>query len=313
MNQWLELTRPFTLLPPAIGMVSGGLAALGTGRAAQSSPLGVLAALSAGAVLAALLNAASNCVNQVFDVPLDVVNKPDRPLPRGAITRARALWLAAMLYAAAFVLAATLRPDGSWAVFWIVLFTAALTWGYSGPPLRWRNSWWLAPLVIALPRGMLLKVAGWGALAAVDSDHEPWALGGIFFLYIFGAAAIKDFEDMQGDAAGGASSLPLRFGARRAARIMAPFLVVPWVLLALAPWAHWNGAPLLRIDPMAAALVGGILALIGVGSARALLRMADGPSDKRAARAAWRAMYLQMMAAQVLTAAAYWWPWSSSS
>ncbi|MSR74095.1 MAG: hypothetical protein EXS14_01310 [Planctomycetes bacterium] len=308
MMPWFRLMRPFTLLPPAIGMISGACAAIGAGRVSDVSSWMLFLSMTAGALLAAFLNAASNIVNQVFDLQLDLVNKPDRPLARGEIGRGAALGFAFVLYGLALVLAALLQPDGSLAVFWIVAFTALLTWMYSGPPFRWRNSWWLAPLVIALPRGLLLKVAGWGAISPVDSDHEPWVLGSIFFVFILGAAAIKDFEDMEGDAAGGASSLPLRFGAKRAAWLMAPFLVLPWLLLALAPWFTWNGSPLLRIAPSAAALVGGILMAFGFVAARALLRMASGMTNKVAARAAWRAMYLQMMAAQVLTAAAYWWP-----
>jgi hypothetical protein len=58
-------------------------------------------------------------------------------------------------------------------------------------------------------------------------------------------------------------------------------------------------------------VVGVALAALGLRAAHALLNMARGENDKVRARAAWRMLYLQMMAAQVLTAAAYWWAWGT--
>ncbi len=308
MRVFFALARPFTLLPPALGMLSGALAALGTlpreqGTAGRAAGMMVL-----GALMAAALNAASNTLNQVHDLALDRVNKPERPLPRGVVTSRRACQFAALWYAVALALSWMLGPPGAHEVFWIVVLTAGLTWAYSAPPFRCRNSWWLAPLVIAIPRGLLLKVAGWGAVADIAADREPWVLGGIFFLFVLGGAAIKDFEDMEGDALGGASSLPLRFGRERAARMMSLALVLPWVLLAATPWICWEGRPLLSIPPVAALASGLFIALLGLVAARSLLGMARASADKASARQAWRMLYLQMMAAQVLTAAGYWWP-----
>lgn len=308
MRVFLELARPFTLLPPALGMVSGALAALGTLAREQACGGNVMAMIGLGALMAAALNAASNTLNQVHDLALDRVNKPDRPLPRGAVTAQRALQYALLWYALALTLAWWLGPAGAHEVFWIVVLTSVLTWAYSAPPFRCRNSWWLAPLVIAIPRGLLLKVAGWGAVADIAADREPWVLGGIFFLFVLGGAAIKDFEDMEGDALGGASSLPLRFGRERAARLMSLALVLPWLLLAATPWLRWGGRPLLSIPPAAALTSGMMLATLGVVAARSLMCMARAGADRRSARQAWRMLYLQMMAAQVLTAASYWWP-----
>src|SRR6185436_4908240 len=83
---YLALARPFTLLAPALGMLCYGLAAAGFGgnfhvdaRDAKNLALGV--------AVAVLLNIASNAVNQIFDIEIDRLNKPDRPLPSGALTR----------------------------------------------------------------------------------------------------------------------------------------------------------------------------------------------------------------------------------
>jgi len=302
---WLRLIRPFTLLPPVLGMLSGAASAWGAGRSLVDGSE-CLALIALGALMAATLNAASNVLNQVHDLELDRINKPERPLPSGRIRMGAALTFAWALYGAAIVMAFFIRPGAVPEVGIIVLFTGLLTWAYSSPPLRLRSSWWAAPLVIAVPRGGLLKVAGWAALAPVFSDREPWILGTIFFLFILGAAPTKDFEDMEGDRRGGASSLPLRFGARAAARLMAPFYVLPWLAVMILPRVMVAGRPLLSVDPEAALLVGGVLLVHGCVTAWWLMRTTKS-ANSVPGRGAWRNLYILMMEAQIGLAGLYLW------
>lgn len=300
---FLEATRPFTLAPPAIGMISGGLSALGAGRN-QISGGSFVAHLLCGALMAATLNAASNVLNQVHDLHLDEVNKPERPIPSGRLSLASARASAAFLYVAAMGLAFILRPTGVPEVGGIVVVTAVLTWIYSAPPIRARNSWWLGPLVIAVPRGLLLKVAGWGAVAPVLSDREPWVLGMVFFVYVLGAAPVKDFADLEGDKRGGASSLPIRFGPVRAAQLVAFFLLIPGILLMALPSIYVGGRPLLSLSPSLAAVAGSMILIHGFVVGRFMC------ADPQALVAggghrAWRHMYLLMMELQIAAAALY--------
>jgi 4-hydroxybenzoate polyprenyltransferase len=303
VRAWIELTRPFTLLPPAVGMVSGACSALGAHRATAT---GADAAgfVLLGALMAALLNAASNALNQIHDLELDRVNKPTRPIPAGTISLRAARVGTAALYAAAVLAAFAIAPDGRREVGWIVAFTAVLTWAYSAPPVRARNSWWLGPLVIAVPRGLLLKVAGWGSLAPIFSDREPWILGGVFFVYILGAAPTKDFADIEGDRAGGASSLPIRFGIVPAARIVGSFLPLPGLFLAVLPRLVVDGRPLLTLPQLPALVVGALLAAHGAYVGRWMTTHPQALADPRDRRA-WRHMYLLMMELQLAAALLY--------
>ncbi|NRA95929.1 MAG: UbiA family prenyltransferase [Planctomycetes bacterium] len=303
---WLRLLRPFTLLPPLLGMLSGAASAWGAGvvdARLRTSDLWTL--LVAGSLMAVLLNAASNVWNQVCDVELDRVNKPDRPLPRGEVSAVAARWLALALYAASLALAFVATPADVPEVGVIVVFTALLTWAYSGPPLRLRRVWWLAPLVIALPRGGLLKVCGWAVLAPVAADREPWVLGGLFFFFILGCASTKDFSDVEGDRLGGVCTLPIRFGARTAALIMAPFYVAPWVLFAALPHIHVGGRALLSVDATAATILGLALAVHGAVTAWLMVRNASDLAEERRGRFMWRNLYVLMMEAQIGVAVLY--------
>lgn len=298
-----RLARPFTLLAPSVGMVSGSLVAVGTLRERWDPGLAGIpwGHIAAGALLAALLNVASNALNQIFDLEIDRVNKPDRPLPRGDLAVGGAWAVAAAGAAAAFALAWLLNP----ATFAIVAFTAFVVYAYSGPPFRTKRFWWAANPTIAIPRGTLLFVAGW---TAVDGDRRLgsmllWVLGAMYGLFVLGAATTKDYADMKGDAAQGCVTLPIRFGVRRSVWITAPFLVLPWLLLPAGIVAHGNRTA----QGAYFAGLGVALSLWGVHVVRLLLR---NPEELTTAKThpSWQHMYLMMVAAQVGVAAGFWLP-----
>ena len=109
LSRWrvfLAFTRPFTLLPPLLGVVSGAVTAHGSAynpdperRLTES----VLATIVLGSFCAALLNAASNGINQLYDLEIDRKNKPDRPLVSGALSLVEGWWFSAILYVLAIV------------------------------------------------------------------------------------------------------------------------------------------------------------------------------------------------------------------
>src|SRR5436309_6762925 len=95
---YLELARPFTLLAPALGFISGALTAVGASpREPWSS--GLLIAPLLGSTMAALLNAGNNALNQIYDLEIDRVNKPKRPLPSGRLTIAHVWAFTTVTYA----------------------------------------------------------------------------------------------------------------------------------------------------------------------------------------------------------------------
>jgi 4-hydroxybenzoate polyprenyltransferase len=304
---WVALSRPFTLLAPAIGMVSGSMVALRSElrtapgvevpASALGSPTGWREVLL-GALLAAFLNASSNAVNQIFDLAIDRVNKPERPLPSGTVTIAGAWWFTLVTAAAAFGIAAALP----WPTLPIVAFTAFLVYSYSGPPLRTKRLWWAANPTIAVPRGTLLFIAGWTAVngEAGIRNPFPWILGAMYGLFILGAATTKDYADIPGDRAEGCITLPIRFGVRKSILITAPFLVLPWLILPVGVLQHRDASP----RGIALFSLGVALAAWGAGIVRMLLRDPDALTTEKT-HPSWKHMYLLMVGAQVGVAAAF--------
>jgi chlorophyll synthase len=292
-----DLVRPFTMLAPALGV----LCAAGTAAAALRAPFD--ATLVGLGVLAALLaNGASNAWNQAYDADIDRVNKPARPIPSGRATVASALRLGHLCALLGLVVAGLHAAYAGHAAFLACVAAGILgTWVYSAPPLRTKRRLWLANVTIAVPRGFLVPVAGWAVLAdpLARGGAEPLALGLVPGLFVLGAASTKDFADVEGDRAHGCRTLPVVLGPARAARVVAPFLVLPFLLYPLLRLAGVLGPPL-----WAFAAIGVALAAGGAATARALLKDPSSLATERN-HPAWRGMYLLMLANQVAVLAVY--------
>ena len=318
MKRYLRLARPFTLLPPLVGIVSGAICAFGSAHnpdPARRVTGAVVLTILIGSLCASAMNAASNIVNQIADLEIDRRNKPDRPLVTGEIAIRRAWLLASVLYVVSIVptwvvvpypyvtLAARLSaPLHLHAAFFIYLVGALATFVYSFPAFgRTKRHWFAANFTIAVTRGGLLKVAGWSFVASVLWG-EAWSIGGIFALFLLGATSTKDFSDMEGDRAHGCITLPIRFGVARAAKMMAPFFVLPWLLIPVLAWVP-GGAHLTGNRVFLTALGIG-LALWGAYTARLLLRNPEELASTEN-HPAWTHMYLMLMCAQAGFALGY--------
>ncbi len=288
-----ELARPFTLIAPALGMFTGSVIALG---APPSVPLTawVVVKVACGTLMAAVLNAASNTLNQVTDLEADRINKPNRPIPAGRIGAAEAVQAAGVLYVCAFLLAAVAGIQ----CVWLAGIAALLTVLYSAPPFRLKAVPYLANVVIAVPRGVLLKVAGWSCVRDFGRA-EPWYIGLIFGLFLLGATTTKDFADARGDAAAGYRTLPVVLGPKRAAWLISPFLVLPFLLI---PYGIHAGL-LTGSVPLLYALT----ALLAVWGAYVVRLMVRNPDDlaRTENHPSWTHMYVMMFVAQIGFALAY--------
>ena len=236
LGDYVDLARPFTLVAPALGFVSGAATAIGAyPREPWSGSL--LVAPIVGSAMAAVLNAGKNAVKQIYDLEIDRVNKPRRPLPSGRLSAGEAWAFTAVTYALALVLAWLVAPLGRHECFWLVAVAVVCTLVYSMPPLRTKRLGIWANVTIAIPRGVLLKVAGWSSVKTM-AGIEPWYIGAVFGLFLLGATTTKDFADMEGDRRGGCRTLPIRYGVTRAAWIISPSFVVPFLMIPAGAWIH---------------------------------------------------------------------------
>ena len=297
VRDYVDLGRPFTLVAPALGFFSGALTAVG---AAPREPwaAGLLTAPLMGAAMAALLNAGNNALNQIYDLDIDRVNKPKRPLPSGRLTMPQVWWFTNITYALALVLAWLVAPGGRHECFWLVAVAVVCTYLYSVPPFRTKRLGVWANVTIAIPRGVLLKVAGWSSVKTIIGV-EPWYIGCIFGLFLLGATTTKDFADMEGDRRGGCRTLPIQYGVRRAAWMISPSFVVPFVMINVGA-----AIGVLTGNFWALQALGAVMTVYGLYVLYLMLRRPEDLAVEEN-HVSWAHMYRMMFVAQIGFALAY--------
>lgn len=217
---YFRLVRPVNLLITAAGVLLGGALSMGD-RLTEVPFVDELAFACASAVLIA---AGGNCINDVFDVRIDAVNRPARPLPSGDVQprAAHGLWLA--LTAAGVAIAAFIS-----AVHLLIsLIAAVLLYAYSAHLKRMPFA---GNVTVAIVVGLVVIYGGW----AVGSPAPAYVAAAFAFLTTIARELIKDVEDVAGDRAVGARTAPIVYGLRTVRRAAASVLILT-VLLTPIPF-----------------------------------------------------------------------------
>ena len=155
-----------------------------------------------------------------------------------------------------------------------------------------------ANVTIAIPRGVLLKVAGWSSVKTIVGA-EPWYIGAIFGLFLLGASTTKDFADMEGDARGGCRTLPIIYGVRRAAWMISPSFVVPFLMISIGRWTGVLTGNFLLLQALAVAMTA-----YGLYVCYLMLRRPEDLAVEEN-HVSWAHMYRMMFVAQIGFALAY--------
>jgi chlorophyll synthase len=226
----LELLKPVTWFAPMWAFMCGVVSAGGSFRSDGFLWL-------AGMILAGpLVCAASQAINDWFDRHVDAINQPARPIPSGRIAGRWGLWIAITWTAMSLLFAVML---GHW-VLWAAAAGLLLSWLYSAPPLRLKQSGWWGPAAVALSYEGLTWFAG---AAMITSALPNWRILVVAGLYSFGAHGImtlNDFKAVDGDRQLGIRSLPVTLGVDAAARLACATMAgaQALVLFALLTWGR---------------------------------------------------------------------------
>jgi geranylgeranylglycerol-phosphate geranylgeranyltransferase len=232
-----------SILRPANAVISGLVAILAF-LIAGGAPGSAVAWLF---LAATLITGAGNTVNDYYDAAIDAVNRPDRPIPSGRVSRSGAARYAAVLFVAGCVVAVPVGP----APALIATVNAALLWLYAARLKR-------VALVGHLAVGYLaasIFVFG-GAAAGLGGLERVLPLALITFLGTVARELLKAAEDVEGDREGGARTLPVRFGVRPTARLALVFALVG-VASSVLPYAVWGLPYLVLIAPADLLILGG--------------------------------------------------------
>ncbi|MFC6753787.1 geranylgeranylglycerol-phosphate geranylgeranyltransferase [Halorubrum tibetense] len=192
----LELTRPANCIAAGVLTAIGAFVA-GIGDAGDATTIAV--------VTTVLAVAAGNAINDYFDREIDAINRPDRAIPRGAVSPRGALAFSAVLFAAAVVLAVQLPPTAIAIAAINLVALVTYTTVFKGTP-------GLGNALVAYLVGSTFLFGG----AAVGDLRTPVVLAALAGVSTFTREVIKDVEDMAGDREEGLRTLPIAIGEREA-------------------------------------------------------------------------------------------------
>ncbi|MGC9514071.1 geranylgeranylglycerol-phosphate geranylgeranyltransferase [Methanocrinis sp.] len=212
---FLEIMRPGNCLMASLAALIGLLVA-------DSGPDPLTAVLAALAVFA--VTGAGNAVNDYFDRDIDAVNRPGRPIPSNRISPDLALAWSIFLFVLGCLAALFVNPIA----FAIAVFNSILLYLYA-------RDLKVTPLAGNLAVGYLTgSTFLFGGAAGGDVGITVF-LFLLAFLATLAREIEKDIEDLAGDMASGARTLPIVVGEKRSSLLAAGFVVAAIGLSYLAP------------------------------------------------------------------------------
>jgi homogentisate phytyltransferase / homogentisate geranylgeranyltransferase len=193
-----KFSRPHTIIGTSLSVFALYTIAIAT----THSPISATSIIQLlGTWIACLLgNVYIVGLNQLYDVEIDRVNKPDLPLASGKLSITQGKWIVGVTGILAIAIAALL---GKWLLVTVALSLAIGT-AYSLPPIRFKQYPLLAAFCILTVRGCIVNLGVFShfnrVLAGRDSlPTSIWVLTLFILVFTVAIAIFKDVPDLEGD------------------------------------------------------------------------------------------------------------------
>jgi len=214
-------------LPFAAGVcvVLGEILALGTFPSFSEITLGFFSIF--------FISATALILNDYFDLEIDKINAPERPLPSGLVTKQDVVILSIVVAFFGFITSYLISVTAVLVVFIIWVFGFLYNW-------RFKRTGFLGNLMVCFSVGMTFIFGG----IAVGMPYEKtvWYFGVTAMLFDLGEEIAADAMDVHGDRKAGSRSLAVLLGQEKALKISGVIFVAV-VALSSVPfifgWFEW--------------------------------------------------------------------------
>ncbi len=219
MRAYWEILRPFNCI------MATAAAIIGLAIAGGLKPWAVALIF----LTVFLITGAGNAINDYYDREIDAINRPKRPIPSGRMSARAALYYSLALFAAGCLFAGLVNQI----CLAVAAFNCALLFLYArnlkATPLA-------GNICVAFLTGSTFLFGGAAAgTAGLFANQVPFLLS---FLVSMSREIAKDIEDIAGDRAGGARTLPILAGERASAALAAAFALAAVVLGIFPPFGR---------------------------------------------------------------------------
>ncbi len=216
IESYWRIQRPANGIMAAVAVAIGYI--LVTGFSASTG-------LLIGMLSVFLIAGAGIVLNDCFDLEMDRINTPSRPIPSGKISEKNAFRYSAVLFVAGIALSSLVNIY----CLALALLNSALEIAYAWKLKRialagnFTDSWFPASSFI------------YGAFAAGGASLVVVFIALLAFIANAGREIFGDIQDLKGDRKAGAKTLPVIAG-EKTANYAATFLVLIAVFLSIVPW-----------------------------------------------------------------------------
>lgn len=173
------------------------------------------------AMAAFLILSAGNAINDRCDVEIDRINKPNRPIPSGRLSKGEATTFSILCSLTGVALSFLVNLPATV----ISLFVVISLFLYA---IRLKRTPLLGNVVVATLTGLTFISGG----VAVEKPLGALIPAVFAFLFTLGREVVKDIEDVEGDRSTGAKTAPVVWGIKPSAIISA---VVMGIVVAVSP------------------------------------------------------------------------------
>jgi geranylgeranylglycerol-phosphate geranylgeranyltransferase len=191
--------------------------------------------------IVALITAAGNVINDFFDAEIDAINRPDRPIPSGAVSRGAARGFAVTLFLAGILVSFFTNP----LCIGIAIFNALLLVAYAAKLKRIPLT---GNIVVAYLAASIFLFGG--ALNGLDGLFRSIPVAAITFFAMLSRELLKDAEDVEGDRAGGADTVPIRIGIKKTSEFafITTVLAIAVSFIPYLWWGAWYLGGIIAVD-----------------------------------------------------------------
>jgi geranylgeranylglycerol-phosphate geranylgeranyltransferase len=176
------------------------------------------------------ITAAGNVVNDWYDVEIDAVNRPDRPLISGEVSMDTARLMAFLLFLTGIIISIFTTP----LCLAIALINTFLLVLYAA---RLKKVAFIGNMTVSYLSASIFLFGG--ALGGMVGMTRILPIAVITFLATVSRELLKASEDLEGDKASGARTLPVLVGIRKTA-ILALFFSIGAIITSVVPVIWWG-------------------------------------------------------------------------
>jgi bacteriochlorophyll c synthase len=180
----------------------------------------------------------SQAINDYYDLELDRVNEPSRPIPSGRLSEKDAIWNSIVVFFLSLGIGVLLglRIGGGrgMIITGAISVSLILAYIYSAPPFKLKKSIFLSAPAVGIAYNMLPLLAGNAVFSEIRTE-SLW-IAGMNFLIGVALIIMNDFKSKDGDEKSGMKSLTVMIGSKNT--FLVAFVIIDFVFFGLA-WLAW--------------------------------------------------------------------------